>query len=147
MDSVNDTINSGGRKCKHIFDHQGWLQNPGKIHRSLILMMTFDDENHIETKETLDNLENGISVWHNLCAIFFYWKTVISVIWLCYPSFCAQALLSNMYFHFPPPVTGSVDSQKEKPKIYFPGRHSMKTSQITMFLHSATRVWGQHWHT
>ena len=29
----------------------------------------------------------------------------------------------------------------------FPGRHSMKTSHIPMFLHIATRVWGRRWYT
>ena len=33
------------------------------------------------------------------------------------------------------------------PRYIFPGGCSLKASQIPKFLHIATRVWGQHWHT
>ena len=38
-------------------------------------------------------------------------------------------------------------SNDPNPRYIFPGGRSMKTYPIPMFLHIATRVWGQHSHT
>ena len=50
-----------------------------------------------------------------------------------------------------PPTPGCrfllIIDYKLKPRNIFPGRHSMRTSQISMFLHIASRVWGHCWYS
>ena len=41
---INDTSNSGGGKWKHIYDHQGWVQQPPRTkgnYRTMLIIISY----------------------------------------------------------------------------------------------------------
>ena len=82
---------------------------------------------------------------------FLLWMQKTS---LCHTqNFKFVSYLKNKRHILPPQRKNPITFEQEctsngtNPRYIFPGGRSMKTHQIPMFLHIATRVWGQHSHT